>query len=838
MVDKVHSKRVSGSRRSSGMQHGDPVSDTENDVVGADSIVNNELQLLKRALSATQNGVMITDAGALDDPIVFVNRAFEHITGYTSEEVLGQNPRFLQAGDDAQPALDELRENRRSKNDDVEWTGVLRNYKKDGTPFWNELSTAAVHEEDERLTHHIGIISDVTEREESEEALRSSEERFRTLVQNASDMINVFGADGTVLYASPATERILGYEAGNFVGKSAFDYVHPDDAAGVFAACARAREIGTATVEYRARHADGSWRYLEAIGSSLSGFPGVPDVEGVVVNSRDVTERRLAEEKMSEAEARFRSAFDDVAVGMSLADPESKRYLRVNPALCEMLGYPEEELLRMTFLDFTHPEDREDTSDYVRRMIAGEIDSYRHEKRYVRADGRVMWASTNVSVVCDAEGRPLYFVAQVQDITERKQAEKDLGESHDLLRAVMEGTTDAVFVKDLKGRYLMINGAGAEALGKSVEEIIGRDDIELFSPEDGQEVVEADEKVMASGGTYTTEDTKSAEGQMARTFLSTKGPYRDGEGNVAGMFGISRDITDRKRAEEALRESEQRLQAIASNAPVITFAIDSEGVFTFENGAALRTLGLEPGWSIGRSVFETYAELPDVLQNVRRALAGEEVVATVEIGNMTFHAIYTPQRDESGEVEGIIGVATNITERRRLEQKLEHRSTHDPLTGLANRRLLFGRLSHALRYSRQHKEPVSLLYLDLDGFKEVNDLHGHEMGDTLLEAAAGRIKRCLRPSDTAARIGGDEFIVLLEGVSAERAGEVARRAEAAFGPPFAIGERKIQIGASVGIAYTGTGTKDATQLLREADRQMYLAKRKSGEPEAETGTED
>ena len=229
----------------------------------------------------------------------------------------------------------------------------------------------------------------------------------------------------------------------------------------------------------------------------------------------------------------------------------------------------------------------------------------------------------------------------MQDITERKQAEKDLDESHDLLQVVMDGTTDAVFVKDLECRYLMINKAGAGALGKSVEEIIGKSDIELFSPEDGQEVVEADKKVMASGGTYTTEDTKSAEGQMARTFLSTKGPYRDGEGNVVGLFGISRDITDRKRVEEGLRESGQRLQAIASNAPVIIFALDSEGVFTFEDGAVLKTLGLEPGRSMGHSVFELYAELPDVLENVRRALSGEEVVATVMIGEMAFHTTYT-----------------------------------------------------------------------------------------------------------------------------------------------------------------------------------------------------
>ena len=790
---------------------------------------NDELQLLQRAFFAIQNGVMITDATVHDDPIIYVNPAFERITGYSSEEVLGRNPRFLQAGDVDQPALDDLRDARRSNSDSVEWTGVLRNYRKDGTPFWNELAAAAVRGEAGRATHHIGVISDVTEREEAREMLKESERRFRSIVQNASDLITVVDAGGTITYESPSKERILGYGPQELVGKPVLEHVHPDDLERVSAefghVLAHPGYLSEEPAEFWYRHADGTWRYLESIATNLLDDPGVGSI---VITSRDVTERKLAEEKASVAEAQFRSAFDDVAVGMALTDPENGRYLRVNEAWCNTLGYSEEDLLRMTSASVTYPEDLDATFDYVRRMRTGEIDSYQHQKRYVCADERVVWALTSVSAVRDAQGCPMHFVAQMQDITELKRTEEELKENHELLRSVMEGTTDAVFVKDLQGRYLMINQAGAEALGRSVEEVIGKDDTELFDTEDGRQVMEEDRKVLATGETHTTEDTKTAEGET-RTFLSTKGPYKDGEGNVVGTFGVARDITDRKRAEEDLRESEQRLQTVASNLPVITFALDSEGVFTFENGAALKTLGLEPGQSLGRSVFEAYAEFPGVLENVRQALSGEEVVATVEIGSMTFHTIYTPQKDDSGEVEGVIGVATDITERRRLEQELEYRATHDPLTGLANRTLLFDYLYRALQRAGRYEEPVSVLYLDLDGFKEVNDLHGHELGDVLLEAVAGRIERCLRPSDMAARIGGDEFIVVLEGINAEKAGEVVRRIEAAFESPFAIGETEVQIGASVGLSYTGTGEKGAAQLLREADEAMYRAKRETEE---------
>ncbi len=817
-----------GRARSTGMRNAASKAKSVDDAAGSE---DSELQLLQRAFFAIQSGVMITNATASDDRIVFVNRAFESITGYTSEEVLGRNPRFLQAGDNGQPILDDLREARRSNGDSIEWTGVLRNYRKDGTLFWNELDAVAVRDKDGRATHHVGIINDVTGREEAKEILKKSEERFRSLVQNASDLITVIDEAGTITYESPSKERILGYGAQELVGRHVLEHVHPDDLEEVsvrFAdVLARPGYLSEEPAEFWYRHADGTWRYLESLTANLLEDPGVGSI---VITSRDVTGRKLAEEKQREAESLFRSAFEDVAVGMALINADSGCYLQVNRACCEMFGYSEKELLAMTFRDLTHPEDRDASVEYARQVKAGETDSYQHEKRYVGADGRIVWALTSVSIVRNAWGNLHRFVAQMQDVSERKRAEEELKESHDLLQSVMEGTTDAVFVKDLQGRYLMINRAGAGALGRSVGEVIGKDDIELFGAEDGRQVMEEDRKVLAARETRTTENTKTAEGQT-RTFLSTKGPYWDGEGNVAGMFGIARDITDRKEAEEALRESEQRLQTIASNLPVITFALDPDGVFTFENGAALKTLGIEPGWSIGRSVFETYAAFPDVLENVRRALSGDEVVATVEIGNMHFHTIYTPQKDENGEVEGVIGVAINITGRRLLEQELEYRSNHDPLTGLANRRFLFDRLSQALRRASRSREPVSMLYLDLDGFKEINDRHGHELGDVLLEAAARRVERCLKPTDTAARIGGDEFVILLEGTGAERASDVARRVEVALGSPFIIKGIEMRTGVSVGLAYTGTGAKDAAQLMREADKAMYRAKREAGSNE-------
>jgi len=152
----------------------------------------------------------------------------------------------------------------------------------------------------------------------------------------------------------------------------------------------------------------------------------------------------------------------------------------------------------------------------------------------------------------DDASKPTRMHGICSDITPRKQAEESLRQSYDLLRAVIEGTSDAVFVKDRQGRYLMINTAGARFLGRTVAEVIGKDDTELFSRETARVIMEGDCRIMATGETQTYEDVGTAAG-VTRTYLSTKGPYRDAQGNIIGVIGISCDISERKRAEERFR---------------------------------------------------------------------------------------------------------------------------------------------------------------------------------------------------------------------------------------------------------------------------------------------
>jgi PAS domain S-box-containing protein len=251
-------------------------------------------RLLDRAVAASSNGIVITDPKLPDNPIVYVNPAFEKISGYATDEVRGRNCRFLQADDRDQSALDELRVALREKR---ECRVVLRNYRKDGTPFWNELYVSPVHDEDGRLTNFVGVQNDISERRRIEEVLRESEERFRATFEHA------------------------------------------------------------------------------AIGAAQVGIDG--------------------------------------------------RWLRVNRRLSEIVGYEREELLQRTFQDITHPDDLEGDLAHMRLLLEGELQTYTMEKRYLRKGGPEVWVNITVSLVRDASGEPAYFIAVVEDISERKKAEEE-----------------------------------------------------------------------------------------------------------------------------------------------------------------------------------------------------------------------------------------------------------------------------------------------------------------------------------------------------------------------------------------------------------------------------
>ena len=249
-------------------------------------------------------------------------------------------------------------------------------------------------------------------------------EHFRALLENASDLLSVADGEGRYSYVSPSHQRVLGYAPEELLGRVALDLIHPEDAQllvdhvleGAGATLAQER------VRFRFRHRDGSWRMLDAIGRNALEDP---NVRGVIVNARDITESVRIEEERRLNEDRFRRAFSHAPIGMGIVGLDGA-FLRVNGAYCELVGYSEEELLALDFQAITHADDLETDLQHVRDLLAGKRRSYQMEKRYVRKDGELVTVLLHVSLICDAHGRPLHFIAQVLDITERKRMEAAL----------------------------------------------------------------------------------------------------------------------------------------------------------------------------------------------------------------------------------------------------------------------------------------------------------------------------------------------------------------------------------------------------------------------------
>jgi len=249
-------------------------------------------------------------------------------------------------------------------------------------------------------------------------ALEGAERRFKALVQHAADIIVATDATGLVTYASPAFEERLGYDHTQQASLLAPEIAHPDDHERIVEAMAGARGSvdRPATVEMRIRTAAGDWRWFDV---SITDRLHDPDVGAVVANLHDITDRKVSEAALAEAEERFRTSFDEAPIGMLLVDLDA-RLLRANRAFSDIVGHSRGALEGVSVHDLTHPDDQEESALWSRRLLDGDVPSFHLEKRYLHADGHPVWTSLHARLVRDSENRPLYAIAQIEDITERR----------------------------------------------------------------------------------------------------------------------------------------------------------------------------------------------------------------------------------------------------------------------------------------------------------------------------------------------------------------------------------------------------------------------------------
>ncbi|HYC53435.1 MAG TPA: PAS domain S-box protein [Candidatus Binatia bacterium] len=558
---------------------------------------------------------------------------------------------------------------------------------------------------------------DNAERRRIEEALRASEERYRSLVEEMNDVVFTVGFDGVITYISPALERLTGHRPEELMARPFADFIHAEDLPELRKGFARVLESRREPVEFRVFTKDGEIRWVRS--SSRSHVEDGVTV-GITGSLTDITERKRAEMALLESEARYRQLVEMSPDGIAVH--RGGQIVFVNTAGTRLLGADRaEQLYGKPILQFVHPQDRPFVLARIRAMIHDQRPGERAEERFVRLDGSVRDVEV-VAMPLMYEGSEAVQVV-VHDITERKSAARALAESEERFRILAEATYEGIVIHDA-GTILDANAAAVEMSGHSYESIVGMDVLSLIAPE-SRELV-AGRLGVGITDRYEAMGLRADGTRFHAELIGRTVPHHGKECSVMAI----RDVSERTQAEEALRASEERYRELVENANDLVYVHDLAGNFLAINRAAELTTGYTRAEAVTRNIIDLVAseDLPRTLQLMHDVAAGQEPpsafeadVVTKDGRRLTLEISPRPvMRD--GVPVAVQGVARDVTDRRRaaaeirllneaLEQRVQERTAE---LAAANKELeAFGySVSHDLRGPLRVIEGFSRLLLD------------------------------------------------------------------------------------------------------------------------------
>jgi diguanylate cyclase (GGDEF)-like protein/PAS domain S-box-containing protein len=412
------------------------------------------------------------------------------------------------------------------------------------------------------------------------------------------------------------------------------------------------------------------------------------------------------------------------------------------------------------------------------------------------------------------------------------EADDALRQQRDLFDAVIDQAGALVVVTDRDGIVMRYNRACEELTGVPAERVLGRPWEVIVRNEERQRLRDATSGPSRQPWQMVTHLVTESGEQAVVEWLSR--PIVDQHGEVSFIVATGYDITKHRREVERLRRSEANLRLLTDHVNDLMSSLDPRtGALTFVS-SSWRTLGYDPPGLVGQRLVDlVHAEDADAMQSAIDRLIREGGPVSVDTRFRTqdgswlwFESRGQGVLDGSGIVRSIQMSSRDVQRRREVEEELARRALHDPLTGLPNRTLFLDRLTTGLRRAVRTSSVISVVFCDLDGFKMANDTYGHSVGDAVLIEVSARLEQTCRVEDTVARIGGDEFVILVEGIDDGDALErLVERIRIALSEPIVTDEATITVAASLGLASTPAGGLDAGALLIEADRAMYADKR-------------
>jgi len=551
---------------------------------------------------------------------------------------------------------------------------------------------------------------------------------------------------------------------------------------------------------------------------------------------RENAQYRRTVEVLRESEIKYRSVLENIEEGYYEVDLAGN-FTFFNDSLCRIWEYPKEELMGMNYRQYVDEESADKFYQSFHQVFKTGKPVREFYWQIKRKDGATKHLEASVSLHRDSQGTPTGFHGIMRDVTERKQMEETLRHNEERYREMIETIQDGYFEVDLTGTYTFVNDVICRHMRYSREELLGMGNRQFQDRINAKKAYQAFVNVYNTGIPVKAFEMevirKDGTKQISEVSISL---IRDSRGRPVGFRGISRDICDRKAMEESLRQSEERYRSIIEQMEDGYFEVDLAGHFTFVNDAECRNLGYSRQELIGMD-RKQYADEKNALAlfslfhevyKTGTPVKSYDLELIRKDGTKAFHAISASLiKGADGKPVGFRGIARDVSERKRQEEQIKYLATHDGLTGLPNRLMFNQLLSHAVQGAKRYQKQFAVMFIDLDGFKIVNDTLGHDAGDRLLREIAVRFKQTLRAVDVVARLGGDEFVVMMEDIGApKQAAVLAQRILEATGEPVRLASGECLVTASIGICIYPEDGEDEQTLMKNADAAMYRAKEK------------
>lgn len=846
LVDRVEQAQVKGAAKWMSTTKA-PVFDATGKVVGLVGIsrditerkkVEAELEyerdLLNALLDNMPDQIYFKDA---QHRFIKANYAVNKVTAALTESVIGKTDHDLFPKADADIYRDE--ENRVMTTGKPILDQMLAG-RRDGKPFVDSVTKVPIRDKTGKIVGIVGINRDITARKQAEDLLREIIARAECVLWHAEvvDQGSRLSWDFNML--SPESfKRWLGVTAsGQRVGELWSRSILPEHLAEMNARSAGAMRGGLSGYkqEFGMRGVDGQVHWMAESVEITAAGPGRWNLVGVVF---DITDNKRQEQALRESEAQLRLLVEQMPAVLWSTD-KNLRFTSSMGGGLSALGLRANEIVGQTLYQYFNTDD--ETHEGIaahRKTLKGEPSSY-----VLQRAGRSL--QTFLRPMREPDGSIAGIVGLALDVTERNQVQEALREREYLLRQVLDTNPNLIMVRDGEGKLVLANKALADFYQVPLEDVVGVKHTDLHAwrggdPAEAARWIETDKELFENGRPQQLLTRATQPTGRQHWFRTKKLPLTLANG-VKSVLVICEDISDLKAAEEELAKERDLLQALMDNVPDNIYFKDAQSRFIRINTYQGYHLGLaSPLEAVGRTDFDFYPadRAREFFADEREVLAGRRIVGKVEKQNVEGSperwtlTSKVPFYGRDGKVMGLVGVSKDITQLKRMEhqladanEQLNKLAREDALTGLLNRRMILELADNEWARWQRYGKTFSVLVIDVDDFKSINDTYGHQAGDQALKYLAARLSEAIRAVDIVGRYGGEEFVILLPETNAEGAVFAAEKAlQNVRKSPLHLNGTALGITISIGIASVRLEDKNIDMLLHRADSALYEAKR-------------